>query len=113
MSTQAFGPRGKTYNLAASDTASAPVQIVSSNSGCYTMQFVNVGSKAAYFSWGTKDGDGKCPPAEVPQAGSSGWGVPVLPNEIVIYNLVPEPWISVVCASGESTNLLVTPGEGM
>jgi hypothetical protein len=37
----------------------------------------------------------------------------VLPNEIVIYNLLPNVYISAICESGGTSNLLVTPGEGM
>lgn len=108
MSTQAFGPRGNTANISCSDVASVPVQIGSSTGGCYTYQFVNTGSKKAYVTAQVRPAA-----AVIASPGSPANGVPILPNEIVIYNMVPDAWVSAICESGETTNLLVTPGEGM
>jgi hypothetical protein len=108
MSLNAFGPRGLTHNIAANTTASAALKIVSSPSGFYTFQFVNSGGNKCYFAW---DSVGQVQ-ANVPVPGTPGNGVPVLPNEIVVYSLGPNAFVSVICPVG-TTNLEVTVGEGM
>lgn len=109
MSLQAFGPRGSTYLIAATDAASAPLKIESGPTGCYTYQFVNKGSNLCYFAWSQQNR----PVAAIPAAGTPAQGVCILPNEIVIYNLCPNVFISAICETGLTTNLLITPGEGM
>ena len=109
MQLSAFGPRGLTANIAANQTASAPVKVVSSPSNFSTYQFVNVGGNTVYFAWDTTGGQA----AAIPVAGTPAQGVPILSNEIVIYSLAPQAYISVICETGKTSNLLVTVGEGM
>lgn len=109
MSTQAFGPRGLTTLISCNDVASASVQVTSLPAGCYTYQLVNTGGNAVHFAYHSQKGV----VAALPAAGTPANGVPVLPNEIVIYNLTPNAWFSAICASGLTTTLEVTPGEGM
>ena len=109
MSITAFGPRGKSANIACNQTASVAVQVKGSPSGMYTYQFVNTGGNTAYFHYGSQAGI----TAEVPAAGSTGNGVPILSNEIVIYHLTPDAYISCICLTGQTTNIVVTPGEGL
>lgn len=109
MSLQAFGPRGPTCNINCSDTASAPVQVTASGQSCYTYQFMNIGASKCYFNWAASGGGS----VSIPVSGTPSQAIPVLANEIVIYNLTPGAWITAICESGETTNLLVTPGEGM
>ena len=108
MSTQAFGPRGVTYNIACTDVSSTAINIVS-DTFCFTYQFVNIGTNIAYFAVGTDN----TVVAKVPTAATPALGVPVLPNEIVVYSFTPSAWIAAICSTGLTTNLLVTVGEGM
>jgi hypothetical protein len=109
MSTQAFGPRGNTANISCNATASAAIQITSAPNNQFTYQFINTGSSKAFFAYANQPGV----TAAIPVPGTPANGVCVLPNEIVIYNLLPNVWVSAICEAGGSTNLLVTPGEGM
>lgn len=109
MSTQAFGPRGNTANIACNASASTAVQITSNPAGCYTYQFVNEGASKCFFAWGNEPNV----TVSIPVPGTPGNGVPVLSNEIVVYRLNPNIYVSAICESGGSTNLMVTPGEGM
>ena len=106
MSLNAFSPRGNTYNIACSQSASAALQIAS-DPLCDTYQFVNTGSSACYVAMGNSSVS-----AAIPAAGTPANGIPVLPNEIVIYRFGPNAWASAICASGQTTNLLITVGEG-
>ena len=109
MSTQAFGPRGNTCNISCTSTASTPIQITSAPNNQFTYQFINTGSSKVYFGYGRDPGT----TVTIPVPGTPANGVCVLPNEIVIYNLLPNVYISAICETGGTTNLLVTPGEGM
>jgi hypothetical protein len=108
MSIQAFGPRGLTHNISCNQTSSAAVR-VTSDQGCYTYQFVNTGGNQCWFSYGNS----AALTVSIPVPGTPANGVSVLPNEIVVYNLNPNIYISCICASGQTTNIEVTPGEGM
>lgn len=109
MSLQAFRPYANSFLLPATDTAAAAVQVSSTPPGCFTYQFVNDGSNKVYFAWGSERGV----LAAIPAAGTPANGIVVLPNEIVIYNLGPNAWISVICPPALTGQLRVTPGEGM
>jgi hypothetical protein len=109
VSTQAFGPRGNTANISCTDSASTAVQVSSLPNNQFTYQFINSGSNKVYFAYSTQPNV----VAVIPTPSTPANGVCVLPNEIVIYNLLPNCYISAICESGGTTNLLVTPGEGM
>ena len=109
MTTQAFGPRGNTFNISCNESASVAVKITADPTPCFTYQFVNEGANKCYFAYGS---DPRIS-VTIPTPGSPASGVPVLPNEIVIYRLNPNVYITAICESGQTTNLLVTPGEGM
>lgn len=85
------------------------MQITSSPNNQFTYQFVNIGSSKVYFAYANQPGV----QAVIPLDGTPANGVPILPNEIVIYNLLPNVYISTICEAGGTSNLLVTPGEGM
>lgn len=112
MSIQAFGPRGSTRAFQISDTptASGGGQVSSDPAGCYTYQFVNGGTKTAFMAFGRTRGVTAAVP---PAGGAAANGVPILANEIVIYHCTPDAWFSFICASGESTTVYVTAGEGL
>lgn len=109
MALNAFGPRGLTYNIAANSTASVGLRLTSNPGGQYTYQFINEGSSKVWFAWSPQIGV----TCTIPTPGNPANAVCVLPNEIVIYNLCPDAFLSVKCEAGESSNLLVSPGEGM
>ena len=110
MSTQAFSPRGKTSELDVTSSAHAAVQPSTDN--YYTYQFVNAGSKICYIAFGIAAADASVTPA-VPTNSTPGYGIPILSGEIVVYNLVPNAWISAICGGSDTTSLFVTPGEGL
>lgn len=112
MSLQAFGPRGKTVSIAATSTASTPVQVSSLVGNCFTYQFVNRGSKTCWV-WYGKDATDAARVGVPVAGGASAYGVAILANEIVVYNCLPEAWFSAVCSGADTTTLEVTPGEGM
>ena len=112
MSTQAFSPRGKTSLLAVTATAHSVVRVTGTPVHCSTYQFVNAGSKACYVAWGSAADDASVTPA-IPTDSTPGYGLPILSGEIVTYNLVPDAYFSAICASTESTSLLITAGEGL
>ena len=107
MSINAFSPRGNTFNIAATQTASSALQITS-DPLCDTYQFVNTGSSTGYVAVANNASVA----AVVPAAGTPANGIPVLAGEIVIYRFVPNAWVSAICDSGKTTNLLITVGEG-
>ena len=109
MSLQAFGPRGDTNVFNCSQVASTPVQLGLSQSNYYTYQFVNTGTKRAYMAWGADDSN----LAVAPSANTPTKTIVILPNEIVIYNLVPNAYFSFVCLNAEETTVEVIVGEGM
>ena len=109
MSLQAFGPRGPTANIACNATASVPVRVKGDGQSCYTYQLVNSGNAKCYFNYSPDPVVG----VTIPTPGNPQYAVPVLPNEIVVYNLTPNAYFTAICESGDVTTLLVTPGEGM
>lgn len=109
MSITAFGPRGQTANISCNQTASAPVQVKGTPGGMFTYQFVNGGGNTAYFAYNKEAGG----TVTIPVPGTPGNGVPILSNEIVIYHLTPDAYITCICETGKTTNMLVTPGEGL
>lgn len=109
MSIQAFGPRGNTFNIACNSSSSVPVRVVSSPAGCYTYHFVNEGADKCYFAWSRSPGV----TVQIPVPGTPANGMPILPNEIVIYNLTPDAYFATITEAGDATNLLITAGEGM
>jgi hypothetical protein len=108
MSIQSFGPRGNTANISCSATASTSEQITSAPNNCFTYQFMNIGAAKCFFAYSTQPGV----VAQIPTPGNPKPSTCVLPNEIVVYNLQPNVWISAICETGATTNLLITPGEG-
>lgn len=109
MSIQAFGPRGNTVNVSVNQTASAPVRVRSNPGGQYTYQFVNSGGNKCWFA----SGRDTSLTVAIPVPGTPANGIPILANEIVVYSLGPDAFISVICQTGEVTTLEITPGEGM
>lgn len=81
----------------------------STPTGQYNYQLVNTGSETVYFTSGTLP----TITCVIPTPGNPANGVPILPNEIVVYNLQPNAYFSVICEAGKTSNLLVTCGEGM
>lgn len=108
MSLQAFGPRGLTANISANGTASAAVRVRSTPPGHYTYQFVNSGGNKCWFA----SGNGVVVVA-IPTPGAPANGIPILANEIVVYNLSPDAFFSVICETGSVTTLEISVGEGM
>lgn len=109
MSLQAFRPYANSFLLPSTQTAAVAVQLSSTPAGCFTYQFVNDSANKVYFAWANAAGV----LAAIPTAGNPANGICVLPNEIVIYNLGPSAFISVICEAGQTGQLRVTPGEGM
>ena len=108
MSLNAFGPRSKTFFIPCTSTASSAVQITS-DPMCDTYQFVNIGTSICYFAIGNFNTIS----AVIPQAGAPANGIPILPNEIVIYRFSPAMWVSAICPGTGTTSLLISVGEGM
>lgn len=108
MSINAFGPRGNTYNIACTSTASTAVKIAS-DMMCSTYQFVNIGTSICYFAIGNSS----TVAAVIPLSGTPANGIPVLPGEIVIYQFSPAMWVSAICPAAGTTNLLISVGEGI
>ena len=107
MSLNAFGPRSLTYSIPVTDSASTPLQITS-DPLCDVYQFVNAGIAVAYMNAAST-----AIPAVIPTIGTPANGVPILPNEIVLYRYSPGAYVSAVCKTGQRTTLLVSVGEGM
>jgi hypothetical protein len=108
MSIQAFMPFGNTHAIAVTAVASTPEQITGSPGPITAYQFVNSGSNPCWVVM-----DPKGVNAVIPAPGSPANGIPILPNEIVLYRGPADMFVSAICGGGLSTTLYVTPGEGM
>lgn len=85
------------------------MQVSAQGQSCYTYQFINSGNGKCWFAYGQQPNL----TVTIPVPGTPAAAIPILPNEIVIYNLVPNAFFSVICGSGDTTTLEITPGEGM
>lgn len=112
MSTQAFSPRGKTYELDVTDSAHSAVQILGAPTNQTTYQLVNAGASTCFVAFGPTSTSASVTPS-APTNTTPGYGVPIVSGEIVTYNGIPNAWFSAICASGLSTSLFITAGEGL
>lgn len=112
MSTQAFSPRGKTYEMDVGATVHASVNVLGQPSNCSTYQFVNAGTKTCYIAWGPTAAATQTV-AVIPTDGTPNYGIPVLSGEVVTYNLIPNAWISAITGGADTTKLYITAGEGL
>ena len=108
MSIQAFMPFGNTHAIAVTAGASTPEQITGSPGPITAYQFVNAGSSTCWVVMA-----GSPTNAVIPAPGTPANGIPILPNEVVLYRGPADMFVSAICAGGFSTTLYVTPGEGM
>ncbi len=112
MSQQAFSPKGVTSEMDVTSTVHASIQPGGGTLNCNTYQFVNAGTKTCYMAWGPTAAAAQTV-AVLPNNTTPNYGIPILSGEIVVYNLIPNAWISAICGGSDTTSLFITPGEGL
>ncbi len=111
MSSNAFAPQGNTVFIAAaaaSSGASAGVRVNGSVANATQRLVQNIGTKTAYLA-GSLD---STIAAVAPTAGTPANGVPVQAGAILVLSYPPNTYFSAICASTDTTTLMLTPGEG-
>lgn len=109
MSANAFTPSGNTAALSATDVSTAtPIQVKGGNNNATQRKLYNAGTKDCFLAWGPS----ATLTAAIPVAGTPANGMPVAAGEISVESFPPNAYFAVVCASGQTTTLYITPGEG-
>jgi hypothetical protein len=119
MSSNAFAIQGNTVALAVTSTAHSAVQIDAPTNGPGNINFVvcNIGTSLGYISY-APPGPGNSAPsptlaAVIPTDGTPANGYPVLAGSKETITAPPGSYWSAICASGLTTTITVTPGEGV
>lgn len=109
MGINAFAKMGNTVVFAASTTAPAAVQAVSTTLGGNQYRIINTGTVTVFLGYGTTASDAANNAVIVSNSQNS---LPILPNTDEILSFVPNAYFTGITASG-TANIYITPGDGL
>lgn len=110
MSANAFAPQPtNSACLACTDVSTAvPIQVKGVLNNATQRLISNLGSKTVFLA----SGAASTLVAVAPVAGTPANGTPIAAGAIMVFSFPPNAYFAAICASGETSTLYITPGEG-
>lgn len=110
MSANAFAPQPtNSACLACTDVSTAtPIQVKGALNNATQRLVFNAGTKTVFLAWGAA----VSVVAAIPVVGTPANGTPIAAGAIMTLSFPPNAYFAAVCASGETSTLYITPGEG-